>query len=80
MAQTRPARALIDQDGTLFDSVPELAWTTEVIGDAVSAVKSIRTTGFQIVFMSYGYNHGNDIRLANPDAVIDSFAGLNTLY
>jgi phosphoglycolate phosphatase len=24
--------------------------------------------------MSYGYNHGVDIRLAKPDAVIDSMA------
>jgi phosphoglycolate phosphatase len=30
--------------------------------------------------MSYGYNHGNDIRAAHPDAVIDSFAELNTLF
>lgn len=80
MARTKPARAFIDLDGTLVDSVPELAWSFEIIGDAVSAVKSIRAAEFQSVFMSYGYNHGNNIRLANPDAVIDSFAGLNTLY
>ncbi len=51
-----------------------------MIGDSVSDVKASRAAGFQIVCMSYGYNHGNDIRSANPDAVIDSFAELNTLF
>jgi phosphoglycolate phosphatase len=29
--------------------------------------------------MSYGYNHGADIREANPDAVIDSMAELASI-
>jgi phosphoglycolate phosphatase len=29
--------------------------------------------------MSYGYNHGVDIRLSNPDAVIDSMVELKEL-
>jgi phosphoglycolate phosphatase len=29
--------------------------------------------------MSYGYNHGEDIRDYAPDAVIDSMAELSTL-
>lgn len=29
MALTRPALALIDLDGTLVDSVPDLAWCTD---------------------------------------------------
>jgi phosphoglycolate phosphatase len=29
--------------------------------------------------MSYGYNHGVDIRESNPDAVIDSFVELKEL-
>jgi phosphoglycolate phosphatase len=29
--------------------------------------------------MSYGYNHGVDIRDANPDAVIDSMAELSVI-
>lgn len=47
-----------------------------MIGDSVSDVKAARAAGFQIVCMSYGYNHGVDIRDANPDAVIDSMAEL----
>jgi len=49
-----------------------------MIGDSVSDVKAARAAGFQIVCMSYGYNHGQDIRLAEPDAVIDSMAELRT--
>jgi phosphoglycolate phosphatase len=42
-----------------------------MIGDSVSDVAAARAAGFQIVCMSYGYNHGVDIREAAPDAVID---------
>jgi phosphoglycolate phosphatase len=47
-----------------------------MVGDSVSDVKAARAAGFQIVCMSYGYNHGVDIRTANPDAVIDSLVEL----
>ena len=50
-----------------------------MLGDSVSDVKAARAAGFQIVCMSYGYNHGVDIREANPDAVIDSMAELQGL-
>jgi phosphoglycolate phosphatase len=50
-----------------------------MLGDSVSDVKAARAAGFQIVCMSYGYNHGNDIREANPDAVIDSFVEMKAL-
>jgi len=50
-----------------------------MVGDSISDVKAARAAGFQIVCMPYGYNHGNDIREANPDAVIDSLAHLDTL-
>jgi phosphoglycolate phosphatase len=50
-----------------------------MIGDSVSDVKASRAAGFQIICMSYGYNHGVDIREANPDAVIDSMAELEEL-
>jgi len=38
-----------------------------------------RAAGFQIVCMSYGYNHGMDIREAEPDAVIDSLEQIRGL-
>ena len=43
-----------------------------MIGDSVSDVAAARAAGFKIICMSYGYNHGVDIREAGPDAVIDS--------
>lgn len=48
-----------------------------MLGDSVNDVQAARAAGFQIVCVSYGYNHGADIRTANPDAVIDSFAQLS---
>lgn len=50
-----------------------------MIGDSVSDVKAARAAGFQIVCMSYGYNHGVDIRDADPDAVIDSMVQIRGL-
>jgi phosphoglycolate phosphatase len=50
-----------------------------MVGDSVSDVKAARAAGFGIVCMSYGYNHGVDIRLAEPDAVIDSMVELQGL-
>jgi len=50
-----------------------------MIGDSVSDVKAARAAGFGIVCMTYGYNHGQDIREANPDAVLDSMAALEGL-
>ena len=45
-----------------------------MLGDSKSDVTAARAAGFQIVCMSYGYNHGEDIRNYAPDAVIDSMA------
>jgi len=50
-----------------------------MLGDSKSDVTAARAAGFQIVCMSYGYNHGEDIRNYAPDAVIDSMAQLRTL-
>ncbi|MBN4080439.1 phosphoglycolate phosphatase [Beggiatoa alba] len=56
-----------------FNVKPENAM---MLGDSMSDVKASRAAGFQIVCMSYGYNHGVDIRESNPDAVIDSMTEL----
>ena len=50
-----------------------------MLGDSKSDVTAARNAGFQIVCMSYGYNHGEDIRNYNPDAVIDSMVELKAL-
>jgi len=50
-----------------------------MLGDSISDVKAARAAGFQIICMSYGYNHGVDIHESNPDVVIDSMAELKSL-
>jgi phosphoglycolate phosphatase len=59
-----------------FGVAPEQAL---MVGDSVSDVKAARAAGFSIVCMSYGYNHGVDIREARPDAVIDSLVEVRAL-
>ena len=59
-----------------FGVEPEQAM---MIGDSVSDVKAARAAGFQIVCMSYGYNHGEDIRDYHPDAVMDSMIEIKDL-
>jgi phosphoglycolate phosphatase len=51
-----------------------------LIGDSANDVKAARAAGFGIVCVSYGYNHGQDIRTSAPDAVIDSLAELPGLF
>ncbi len=50
-----------------------------MLGDSVHDVEAARNAGFQVIAVSYGYNHGVDIREAKPDAVIDSFTELDQL-
>ena len=50
------------------------------IGDSANDVQAARAAGFGIVYVAYGYNHGDDIRDRNPDAVIDSLAELPELF
>ena len=50
-----------------------------LVGDSTNDVKAARAAGFRVVAVSYGYNHGDDIRSSSPDAVIDSLAELPAL-
>jgi len=50
-----------------------------MLGDSTSDVKAARAAGFSIICMSYGYNHGVDIRDSKPDVVIDSMLELKKL-
>ena len=50
-----------------------------MIGDSVSDVKAARAAGFRIFCMTYGYNHGQDIRDFHPDAVMDSLVEVQGL-
>jgi len=60
-----------------FSLAPENA---VLIGDSANDVKAARAAGFGIVCVTYGYNHGDDIRSSNPDALIDSLAELPELF
>lgn len=62
---------------SVFEADPE---SSLMIGDSVTDVKAARAANFQIICVSYGYNHGNDIRDTNPDAVVDSLADLPQLF
>ena len=66
----------------LLHAAEQMGVTAEqsmMLGDSMSDVKAARAAGFQIVCMSYGYNHGEDIRDYSPDAVIDSMVELQGL-
>ena len=51
-----------------------------LIGDSVNDVKAAKAAGFRVVCVTYGYNHGEDIRASNPDALIDTLAELPDLF
>lgn len=76
LPQKKPDPAPLLHAAAFFGVDPEDAL---MLGDSVSDVKAARAAGFQIICMSYGYNHGQDIREARPDAVIDSMAELPEL-
>ena len=76
LPQKKPDPAPLLHAARFFGVEPEQAL---MIGDSVSDVKAARAAGFQIVCMSYGYNHGADIRDFHPDAVIDSMVEIREL-
>lgn len=50
-----------------------------MLGDSMHDVEAARNAGFAVVCVSYGYNHGKDIRESKPDAVIGAFPELLSL-
>lgn len=43
-----------------------------LIGDSSNDVQAARAAGMPVICVTYGYNHGHDIRQSLPDAVVDS--------
>lgn len=43
-----------------------------LIGDSSNDVHAARAAGMPVICVTYGYNHGHDIRQSLPDAVVDS--------
>jgi phosphoglycolate phosphatase len=68
LPKKKPDPAPLQYAADFFGCPPEAAL---MIGDSVSDVRAARAAGFRIICMSYGYNHGVDIRDAQPDAVVD---------
>jgi phosphoglycolate phosphatase len=50
-----------------------------MIGDSQHDIESARNAGCDVIAVSFGYNHGEDIKTSNPDKVIDSFSQLYDL-
>lgn len=76
VARKKPDPLPLLHAATLLDVEPRHAL---MIGDSMSDVKAARAAGFQIACLTYGYNHGIDIRESQPDAVIDSMTELQGL-
>ncbi len=49
---------------------------TLMIGDSQNDVEAARRAGIDCIVVSYGYNHGEDIRNCAPQQVVDSLAEL----
>ncbi|CAK0760104.1 Phosphoglycolate phosphatase [Gammaproteobacteria bacterium] len=50
-----------------------------MVGDSINDILAARAAHFFIACVSYGYNHGIDIRMSGPDAVVDSLEELTQL-
>ena len=49
-----------------------------MVGDSISDVKAARAAGFKIACVPYGYNHGEDVRVAEPDVMIETLTDLRS--
>ena len=76
LAKKKPDPLPLLHAAEFFDVEPSQAM---MLGDSVSDVKAARAAGFQITCMTYGYNHGDNIADAKPDALIDSMSELESL-
>ncbi len=66
----------------LFEAVRRIdpeASRVVMVGDSVNDIEAARRAGYPVICLTYGYNHGQDIRDGRPDAVIDSLRELPAL-
>jgi len=75
LEQKKPHPAPLLHAAEFFKVSPERSL---MVGDSISDVKAARAAGFQIACLPYGYNHGEDIRVAEPDVIIETLAHLRT--
>ncbi len=50
-----------------------------MVGDSANDAQAACGAGCAVVLVSYGYNHGEPVAMARPDAVVDSLAELPAL-
>ena len=50
---------------------------TLMVGDSVNDAQAARAAGCPVVLVTYGYNHGHDVRQVDADAWIDTLAQLS---
>ncbi len=43
-----------------------------LVGDSSTDVQAARAAGMPVICVTYGYNHGHDIRDSHPDAVVET--------
>ena len=77
LSKQKPDPAPLLHAARFFDVPPQRSL---MVGDSINDVRAARAAGFGIVCVPYGYNHGHDIREAEPDAVIDSLVDLPGLF
>jgi len=61
--------------GQLFYAAEQLGMLPDhclMVGDSQNDVQAARAAGFMVACVPYGYNHGEDIHLSRPDAVIET--------
>lgn len=51
-----------------------------MVGDSKSDINAAKAAGCRVIALTYGYNHGEDIRDYSPDHVIDSFLELPAVF
>ena len=73
LPQKKPDPAPLLHAAEFFNVSPEHAL---MVGDSINDVRAARAAGYRVVCVPYGYNHGLDIRDAEPDAVIETLADL----
>ncbi len=47
-----------------------------LVGDSSNDIQAARAAGMPVICVTYGYNHGHDIRAQHPDAAIDALTEL----
>ncbi len=47
-----------------------------LVGDSRNDIQAARAAGMPVICVTYGYNHGEDVRALHPDAVIDALTEL----